>query len=146
MIPARVAERASSFYEVEDECWISGYALGSHGYPQVSWNEDGRSRGTTAHRVSWVHAHREQIPAGMTIDHTCKNRRCIRPDHLRLMSNFENARRTSGRDWPIGQCINGHSNDELILTDGGRRIRCRICRGEYIRRYDAKRKARSLTP
>lgn len=141
MIPARIAERASSFYEAEGECWISGYALGSHGYPQIGWHEaPGVRRATLTHRATWVHAHRRQIPAGMTIDHTCKNRRCVNPRHLRLMSNFENARRTSGRDWPIGQCINGHSNDELILTDGGRRIRCRICRGDYQRRYRARKR------
>ena len=143
VIPARIAERASSFYEVEGECWISGYSIGSHGYAQIGWHESGGGRrATTAHRAAWVGARRRQIPEGMTIDHTCKNRQCVRPDHLRLLSNFENARRTSGRDWPLGQCVNGHPNAELILTDGGRRIRCRVCRGEYQRRYRAKQKAR----
>ena len=62
----------------------------------------------------------------MTVDHVCKVRRCVNPDHLRLLDNFENARRTSGRDWPLGQCRQGHPDSNLIITSEGRR-RCAVC-------------------
>ena len=31
------------------------------------------------------------IPDDMTVDHTCYERRCVNPDHLRLLTNAENA-------------------------------------------------------
>ncbi len=43
------------------------------------------------------------------MDHKeCSNRRCIEITHLRLLPNLENARRTNGADWPLGQCKHGH--------------------------------------
>lgn len=140
-IPERVAERAATRYTVDEEgCWISTYSTGSHGYAQVGWNDGTKVRTTTAHWAAWVYAH-GPIPPLATVDHLCKRRRCVRPAHLRLLSNYENARRTWGRDWPEGQCVNGHPNAELIVADGGRRIRCGPCRAESQRRYRAKKKA-----
>ncbi|MGN0097193.1 MAG: HNH endonuclease signature motif containing protein [Corynebacterium sp.] len=142
IIPDRVAKRAGTSY-VEDEngCWISTYSVGSHGYAQIGWHaEGGRRLGTTAHRASWVYANDGQIPDGMTIDHTCKVRRCVNPAHLRLLPNFENARRTAGRDWPSGQCVHGHPNSELTLK-GGKWV-CRSCNAEWQRRYREKKRTR----
>ena len=100
VIPPRVAERAATRY-VEDEsgCFISTYSTASHGYAQIGWTNnpgDRRSSVTLCHRGAWVYYHGAQIPDGMTIDHLCHNRQCVNPDHLRLLSNFENARRTAG--------------------------------------------------
>lgn len=110
-IPERVAIRAATSYIVAPSgCYISTYSVASHGYAQIGWNEDGERFATTAHRAAFVQVSGAQIPDGMTVDHTCKVRPCVRGDHLRLLTNYENARRTFGRDWPLGQCINGHSN------------------------------------
>lgn len=109
-IPARAAERAATRWELDPMtgCWISTYSVASHGYAQVGWSiGSGRHAMTTAHRAAWTHWN-GPIPDGMTIDHLCKTRRCVRRDHLRMLTNFENARRTFGRDWPLGLCINGH--------------------------------------
>lgn len=135
-IPDRVAKRAgTSYIEDENGCWISTYSTGSHGYAQIGWHAGGGRRlGTTAHRASWVYANDGQIPEGMTIDHTCKVRRCVNPAHLRLLPNFENARRTAGRDWPSGQCANGHPNS-LLYWDGSR-YRCRPCMDAARKRYE----------
>ena len=142
VIPDRVAERAATRYTVEGKCWVSTYSVASHGYAQIGWQDADYRQVVTAHRAAWVYHAGQQIPEGMTVDHTCKNRRCVNPDHLRVLSNFDNARRTRGRDWPLGQCVNGHDDKHLILTDGGRRVRCSICRAEYQRRYYAKQRAR----
>ena len=142
IIPARVAQRALESYAVDAAgCHISTYSTASHGYAQIGWNEPGvkRSTMTLCHRAAWVATTGEQIPSGMTVDHTCKNRRCVNPEHLRLLSNFENARRTSGRDWPLGQCINGHPNSELVKHAG--KWKCRICENEWQRRYRLKKAA-----
>ena len=127
-IPERVAERAYKNADRVGDCWISRYSTGSHGYAQVGWVPQTGSRisATTAHRAAWVYVKGEQIPDGMTIDHTCKNRRCVNVDHMRLLTNFENARRTHGRDWPLGECARGHSNEHLVDLARGRKA-CGIC-------------------
>lgn len=94
----------------------------------------------TAHRAAWAHVN-GQIPEGMTIDHLCKTRPCVRVDHLRLLSNYENARRTGGRDWPLGQCVNGHPNEYLGLVDGSKKMRCTICHRAEKTRYEMKKRA-----
>jgi hypothetical protein len=135
VIPERVALRAFTRCAPSPSgCLISTYSVASHGYAQIGWTGEGMRTGTTAHRAAWVHVN-GQIPDGMTVDHTCKNRPCVNVDHLRLLTNYENGRRTFGRDWPVGECVNGHPNSELIVTDGGRRIRCRICQKKHQRDY-----------
>ncbi|MEV8045912.1 HNH endonuclease signature motif containing protein [Streptomyces griseoluteus] len=131
-IPRHVALRAFiRFTPDENGCHISTYSVASHGYAQIGWRGPDRMVGTTAHRAAWVAAH-GQIPAGMTVDHQCRNKRCVNPAHLRLLSNFENARR-SLYDWPVGTCRNGHPPTELVKAGG--RTRCRPCLRETQRRY-----------
>lgn len=102
-------------------CHVCTYSTGSHGYAQAF-----TTKVTVAHRVAWE-AVNGSIPEGMTIDHGCRNRRCVNVRHMRLLSNFENARRTHGRDWPLGYCINGHPNERLHRTNRGR-LECQDCR------------------
>ena len=139
VIPDRVAARAAVRFEADGSgCWISTYSVASHGYAQIGWTDPGYRQVVTAHRAAWVYHHGQQIPEGMTIDHTCKERRCVNPSHLRMLSNFENARRTAGRDWPLGECVNGHSNDHLIQKAG--KWRCGPCSQAEQSRYYAKKR------
>lgn len=132
-IPAAVAERAFTKWEPSPSgCRISTYSIASHGYAQIGWTEEsGKRRGTTAHRAAWTHVH-GQIAAGITIDHepTCDHR-CVNVDHLRELTNFENGRRTTKRDWPLGECARGHSNELLIKqwdkSENRYRLRCSEC-------------------
>lgn len=112
-VPERVAERAYTSVEKRDDgCWISTYSVASHGYAQIGWQDAGKRHVVLAHRAAWVHVN-GQMPLGMTLDHLCKTRTCVNPDHLRVLPNYENARRTSGRDWPLGTCVNGHDATHL---------------------------------
>ena len=132
-IPPRVVLRLKSHVETTDNgCVLSLYSTASHGYAQIGWVENGKRTMTLCHRVAWVSEH-GAIPEGMTVDHLCKNRRCINVDHLRLLSNYENARRTHGRDWPLGQCVNGHPNSFLRRVRG--RVHCAECYAEWQRGY-----------
>ncbi len=94
-----------------------------------------------AHRASWEHVNGE-VPVGMTLDHECKVKRCVNPEHLRLLPNFENARRTDGRDWPLGECVNGHSNEHLREHPRPDRVGliCRECRRIYVARSNWRRR------
>lgn len=110
-------------------CLVSRYSLGSHGYAQ-GWN----GKVTLCHLIVWVGTH-GPIPQGMTVDHTCRNKQCVEITHLRLLPNLENARRTNGRDWPLGTCINGHG-PEFWRPKSEFRIKgyCSECR--RVRRSD----------
>ena len=44
-----------------------------------------------AHRVSYA-LFKGPISGGMHIDHTCRNRKCVRPDHLEQKTPIENYR------------------------------------------------------
>lgn len=120
-VPARVALRAyTNADEQPNGCWISRYSVSTHGYAQIGWSvpkheQRGNSRHemVLAHRASWVHIH-GQVPIGMTIDHACKERRCVNPAHLRLMSNRENARRNQGDDFREGFCRRGHPDSMRV--------------------------------
>lgn len=145
LIPERVYERVLHWADrTSDGCLASRYSVGSHGYAQIGWHEDGKRTVTLCHRVVWRYLEGE-IPEGLTVDHICKNKRCVERAHLRLLSNFENARRTSGKDWPLGQCINGHSN-EFLRTEPHGRTRCTKCKVDTQRRYREKKRLRSQPP
>lgn len=103
-------------------CWTWLQSTASHGYGQT-WD------GVTvrlAHRVAWTLWHREQIPEGLTIDHLCRNRRCVNPLHLRLLTNVENARLNGASQRT--HCPRGHpyEGDNLRINAKGHRL-CREC-------------------
>lgn len=109
-----------------DECWPWKMSIGSHGYGQASWSiGEGRSAGTTAHRVAWVAAN-GPIPDDLTVDHLCHNRLCCNPAHMQLLSLVDNAKRN--RNSQKTECPRGHAYDDenTYITRLGHR-RCREC-------------------
>src|SRR4051794_22665822 len=70
---------------------FTGY-LDRDGYGRIHFH--GRTR--RAHRVAYELAY-GPIPYGMTVDHTCNNRACIRYEHLEAVSQAENTRRAVER-------------------------------------------------
>lgn len=78
-----------------------------------------------AHRIAYE-LEVGPIPKGMTLDHLCRNRACVRPDHLEVVSRGENVLRGEGLTAVNARkthCPRGHEYD---LISGGRR-RCRTC-------------------
>lgn len=73
------------------------------------------------------------IPDGHVIDHLCRVRACVNPDHLEPVSNAENLRRGRGfrlRNGMDHACIHGHAyTDEntYINPNDDTDIRCREC-------------------
>lgn len=49
----------------------------------------------SAHRLAYERA-KGAIPAGLQIDHLCRVRECVNPDHLEAVSQRENIRRGRG--------------------------------------------------
>jgi len=72
-------------------CWLWTTTTGDDGYGRVT--VDGKSR--KAHRVAYELAH-GPIPNGMQVDHRCHTPACVRPEHLRLATNKQNAENRAG--------------------------------------------------
>lgn len=126
LTPARVVARLLANVEQAGGCVVTLYSVGSHGYGQIGWHENGRRVMALAHRVAWEAVH-GPIPNGLTVDHICRNRRCINAAHLRLLSNVDNARDNG----PARRthCPAGHPHDDentYIHPATGHR-RCRAC-------------------
>jgi len=50
------------------------------------------SRCPTPHHY-YYEQHREAVPKGLELDHTCKNKSCVNPDHLEVVTTTVNMRR-----------------------------------------------------
>lgn len=95
-----------------------------------------------AHRVAYE-LEVGEIPVGLQIDHLCRNRGCVRPDHLEPVTQAENIRRGEGAGVQNARkthCPQGHEYDEANTynTSGGHRL-CRACNRDRKRQKAAAR-------
>lgn len=95
-----------------------------------------------AHRVSYM-GFKGPIPAGLQIDHLCRNTKCVNPDHLEAVTAQVNmARSNAPRQMTVrlGICQRGHKRTPENLNGRGQ---CRVCRNM---RQRAVRAANDLDP
>lgn len=121
-------------------CWEWTGNVRRDGYTKIMI--DGRT--TYAHRFAYQHFV-GVIADGMVIDHRCKNRKCVNPEHLQLVTSSASNFASNG---PAAQqaskvhCAQGHpfSPENTIISKqsrgGGVHRQCRIC----IRARDKERK------
>jgi len=123
-------------------CWTwTGYTSG-FGYGRVKLRS-GAQRTANAHRV-FYECLVGPIPDGLQLDHLCRVRNCVNPDHLEPVTQRENVLRGVGLSAVNARkthCSQGHplSGDNLKIEVSGRR-RCLACRREVDRRRDARRR------
>ena len=122
-----------------DGCWVWTGAHDSSGYGNAY--VDGRMRGS--HRVSYEH-HVGPIPDGLVLDHLCRNRSCVNPDHLEPVTHRENILRGEGvaaQKARATHCPKGHPyGDDPKRQHGGYR-RCAECYRVYQREWKRARRA-----
>ena len=142
------AEQQRRFMErftVGDGCWEWTASRTSAGYGNLRLTD----RNVYAHRASYE-LFVGPIPAGLQIDHLCRNRACVRPDHLEPVTQQENIRRGMGGESSRSKthCPQGHPYDEANTRIGrrgdGTQFRlCRTCERERDRRRYARQKGMS---
>ena len=127
-------------FTVGDGCWEWTGSLTGAGYGKVLTFRSVR----VAHRVLYELLV-GPVPDGRELDHLCRNRRCVRPDHLEPVTHLENVRRSAGNGSKSG-CPSGHpytpENTYIYVYQGGPHRYCKPCqqarnkqRSEYAREY-----------
>lgn len=126
-------QRLTDSTEFTDTCWIWLGNLSASGYSLIK--VDGKQ--TKAHRY-FYELFIDNIADGLTIDHLCRNKRCVNPEHLEPVSNRENIKR--GIDARYGKyCARGHKRDGNTVEYGSGGRTCLLCKSllakeSYLRR------------
>lgn len=124
----------------ESECWIWQASANRGGYGQF-WSEFG----CLAHRFSYSVCI-EDIPRDLVLDHLCRNRNCVNPEHLEPVTHRENVMRGMSpivaaiERLSITHCPRGHeySASNTRMHHGSRE--CRAC--DAGRQRDRRRRIR----
>ena len=92
------------------DCWLWTGHLNHGGYGQFS---TGKARYFGAHRWSYEHFV-GPVPAGLDLDHLCRVRHCVNPDHLEPVTRRENLLRGTRNNYMASKthCPQGHPYDE----------------------------------
>jgi len=125
-IIARIAVEDRGY---DTPCWIWQLSATADGYAQGL--VPGRKSPGAMHRPSYE-AFVGPIPDGLCIDHLCRVKTCVNPDHLEAVTSRENTLRGLSAI-PHSHCRNGHemTEDNILFSSSGRR--CRTCYNEYQR-------------
>lgn len=126
-----------------DECWPWLASIHGLGYGQFNTSK----RIMNAHIVAFELSNKKEVPAGLEVDHRCRNRLCMNPNHLEPVTKKENilrgfspmaiqARQTS--------CIYGHPfTPENTYWYGKKKNHrmCLKCKARRDREWRARKRA-----
>lgn len=122
-------------------CWEWTGAKGIDGYGRIG--DDKKVKLT--HRVAYE-IMRGPLHRGQVIDHLCRNRLCVNPDHMEATSQRINTIRGNTADIrkklaaQQTHCINGHefTKENIYLANNQRY--CRICKSIRYKRWEVRKK------
>ena len=140
MITSSNWERFWPKVDASGDCWEWTAAINqSTGYGYFHFVSDGRPSMEVAHRASW-RLLVGPIENGITLDHLCRNHKCVNPDHMEPVTNQVNIARGFSPSHVIkrsGVCSRGHRDQ---WTPNGKYRRCLACRSIQWANWSARRK------
>jgi len=109
--------------EPNSGCWLWLGKVDKAGYGRMRFHCDE----LYAHRVSYE-VFKKAIPKHLELDHLCRVRCCVNPDHLEAVAHQENIARGRSHWRDKTHCPKGHpySGNNLFLDSLGKR-RCMTC-------------------
>lgn len=127
------ADAARFWAKVEktETCWLWTAGHYPNGYGQFGFSRHGFACSVGAHRVAWALVN-GAAPDDLVLDHVCRVRNCVNPDHLRLVTNRENILVGTGPSAVNASkevCHKGHDLSMARITPRGHRS-CRECHAE----------------
>lgn len=110
-----------------ETCWLWTGTVKSNSYG-CFWH-----KGKNRHAHRWAYELLVgKIPPKMQIDHLCRNRACVNPKHMEVVTNRENGLRgesPAGKNARKTHCVNGHEfTEENTYSQKPGWRECRICR------------------
>lgn len=150
---APLIDRLTRRVEIQESgCWEWTGHLSPMGYGRINLGPPTNQPGFT-HRVAWELLV-GPVDDGLELDHLCRNKACMNPDHLEPVTHAENLRRGISPVGRAGQlsprrlarprskthCPHGHeySPDNTYRRPQGT-LECRACRRNAVRRHRLKR-------
>ena len=106
-------------------CWLWTAHVSKDGYGRFGIGRKAHE----AHRVSFK-LFNGNIGENLCVDHICKVRSCVNPNHLRLLTREENSKNQINANSLKKVCKNGH---EFSLRNN-KRI-CRECQAKASQKY-----------
>ncbi len=150
--PRPIKERLLDLIDKDRDCWVWTGSTNHAGYGRLTTGSrtDNTRRTRSAHRVSYE-VFKGEIPDGLTIDHLCRNRKCINPEHLEAVTIKENIHRGNPlwkQESARTHCPKGHEYTEdniyrYATKHGGFCRNCKTCMKARTKRRYAERSALS---
>jgi hypothetical protein len=131
-------ERFWERVDAEGDCWIWTGRINADGYGQF---DDSGTR--SAHRWAYEYLVGE-VPDGLQLDHLCRVRDCVNPDHLEPVTPAENSRRgvAGALNRVKTACPQGHPYDDANTAIRRGKRNCRECGRRACRDYYYSRRQR----